>query len=364
MAITGSGTSFDPYIPTTWTEFLQCTTTDGIYTKLPDGGGEFNMLDYYPNGEVHNIPLRGFINGNGWKIKNAKVTNTSGSAGYYGFILTGRNGDGGGCLSNMDFINFEVNANGIAATGSGSSATASAALFTCIQQMHNFVEYCRFLGKVKTNDIYTVNSEIACIFDKTNYQQRIYDCAFNIELIGTSLITYGTNWQAYIEYGNIKVKSNDWEFYGGFYNCYIQGECVGVASFSQSNYYVFSTTVFNADIGSQGFRMDYGLPLNVVVNTDKFTGALLTGMIGATTSELKSESDMNAKGFTISNDPTAETLWHISATKNNGFPYVPIMLDIPEYVPDSYYGEDKLPAMYYGNIPIYKAYYGSTQIEN
>ena len=333
MAITGSGTSADPYKPTTWSEFLQCTTTDGKYTELPEGGGTFDMEDYYTGGEVHNIPLRGFINGNGWVIKNAKVTNTSGSAGYYGFIISGR--DDKGRLSHLDFIDFTIDSNDVAATGiGGARATASAGLLVCgiTSATGCIMNYCRFLGTITSNQMYAVSGEYSVIIDKTYMSETIEVCSFNLEIHKVATIALGTNWQAALKWCNIRAKTYDeCNLYGCFYYCYIEGDVYAVYGFSHIT--SFLKTVINATVGSGGFHMDYGQMSSVLVNTDKYSGELPTGAIGATTTEMKSETDLDTKGFTISNDPTATTDWHIDPNRNGGFPYVPVMLDIPENPP-------------------------------
>lgn len=368
MAIPGSGTSTDPYKPTTWQEFLQCTTTDNVYTELPEGGGVFDMTDYYTDGEVHNIPLRGFINGNGWVIKNAKVTNTSGTYSYYGFITSGYASYGN--IENLDFIDFKVDSNGVAANmTSNTQQRVSAALLAPANRNYTgcLLKYCRFLGTLTGNQPYSVSREYVAIVDMTFYSTTIEVCSFNLTLTGDGSITQGTNWQAGLKYCNIRAidSENNTEFYGCFYNCYIEGDVPKIASYSHVTN--FERTVINADISADSFRMDYGQAYTVLVNTDKFDGTLLTGMIGATTAEMKSKTDLDAKGFTISTDPAATTAWHINPNKNHGFPYIPIMLDIPESEPpvttsNIYLGSDRLTKVYCGDTQVAKVYCGDSQL--
>lgn len=335
MAITGSGTQADPYRPTNWEEFLQCTTADNKYTELPDGGGTFDMEEYYAGGEVHNIPLRGFINGNGWQIKNAKVTNTSGTYSYYGFITSGFGNYGR--IENLDFIDFTIDSNGVAANmTNNTNQRVSAALLAPANTNYTgcLLRYSRFLGTLTGNQSFSVSREYVAIVDMTFYSTTIEVCSFNLTLTGDGSITQGTNWQAGLKYCNIRAtcSGNNTEFYGCFYYCYIEGDVPKIASYS--NVTNFEKTVINANISADSFRIDYGQANMVLVNTDKFDGTLLTGMIGATTNEMKSKTDLDAKGFTISTDPTATTAWHLNPTRNNGFPYIPVMLDIPESAPN------------------------------
>ena len=334
MAITGSGTSADPYKPTTWEEFLQCTASDNNYTELPEGGGVFDMRDYYTDGEVNNISLRGYINGNGWVIKNAKVTNTSGTYGYYGFVISGN--EDYGRIEHLDFIDFIVDSNGVAGhmTGNSSQRVSTSLLASArTSGRGTLIRYCRFLGSLEAAQRFSVGQEYNTILDITYMSGYIDVCSFNLTFNGDGSITQGTNWQAGIRYCNIRAtfENNDYELYGCFYYCYIEGSASGIAGFSHT--IAFQNTVINADI-SGGFRMDYGRMSSVLVNTDKYSGTLPTGTIGATTTEMKSKNDLDSKGFTISTDPTATTDWHIDPNRNNGFPYIPVMLDIPELAPN------------------------------
>ena len=68
--MTGTGTQQDPFKPTSWPELLSVSTSNTVFIELPQGGGTFNMNDYYPEGIVQTIILKGNINGNGWTIKN------------------------------------------------------------------------------------------------------------------------------------------------------------------------------------------------------------------------------------------------------------------------------------------------------
>jgi len=180
-------------------------------------------------------------------------------------------------------------------------------------------------------------------------------CSFNLTFNGDGSITNGVNWQAGIRYCNIRAtyENNDYELYGAFYYCYIEGNVSGIAGFSYIT--TFQKTVINADI-SGGFRLDYGQMSSVLVNTDKYSGTLPTGTIGATTIEMKSKSDLDSKGFIISTDSAATTDWHIDPNRNNGFPYIPVMLDIPENppppptgVPFYYDGNQMTEVIYNGN---------------
>ena len=67
----GTGTQADPYIPTTWDEFVTAIGTSGAYVSLPEGGGQFNMNEIAPEGGVTVNTHCTSISGNDWEIINA-----------------------------------------------------------------------------------------------------------------------------------------------------------------------------------------------------------------------------------------------------------------------------------------------------
>lgn len=70
MAITGSGTSSDPYIVTTWGELVQAAKQDGKYIEFPREPGTINIEEEYGKNEPPELEIRSgaHINGNGWTI--------------------------------------------------------------------------------------------------------------------------------------------------------------------------------------------------------------------------------------------------------------------------------------------------------
>lgn len=67
----GTGTQVDPYIPTTWNEFVTAIGTSGAYVELPEGGGVFDMDEIAPEGGFSvNISCIS-LSGNNWEIRNA-----------------------------------------------------------------------------------------------------------------------------------------------------------------------------------------------------------------------------------------------------------------------------------------------------
>lgn len=65
----GTGTQADPYIPTTWDEFVTAIGTSGAYVSLPEGGGTFDMNEIAPEGLANSVSVNcAQIDGSGWII--------------------------------------------------------------------------------------------------------------------------------------------------------------------------------------------------------------------------------------------------------------------------------------------------------
>lgn len=67
----GTGTQTDPYIPTTWDEFVTAIGISGAYVELPEGGGVFDMDEIDPEGGFMVYIKCVSILGNDWEIRNA-----------------------------------------------------------------------------------------------------------------------------------------------------------------------------------------------------------------------------------------------------------------------------------------------------
>lgn len=68
--MTGSGTSTDPYIVSTWGELVQAVKTAGMYVEFPKEPGTINIEEEYGKNEPPELEIYSGanINGNGWTI--------------------------------------------------------------------------------------------------------------------------------------------------------------------------------------------------------------------------------------------------------------------------------------------------------
>lgn len=281
MAITGTGTQADPYKPTTWEEFLSCTATDGIYTELPEGGGTFDMNDYYPEGITTEIPLRGFINGNGWVIKNARYEGS-----LWAFVMS--QGSSSGQIKSLNFEDFRVTTN-----GGNACLIAVSGYYMYSGRM---LEQCKFSGRCDT-----FSGSYSSVLYGGGYTSEVYRCSFNIEYSGVFSPEASGNWMTQFKYCNFRLKDLD----AGstviptlcLNNSYLEGDMYGLSCLTTSGI-VTTESVVNANI-SGTIRNEYAAGSKALVNTDKYSGTLPSGCIGVTTEQLTDAEYLASIGFPI-----------------------------------------------------------------
>jgi hypothetical protein len=273
--MTGTGTQADPFKPTTWEEFLSCTTSDGVYTELPEGGGTFDMNDYYPEGITEIIPLRGFINGNGWTIKNAYYRGSR-----YAFEMS--TSDSYGKITELNFLNFRFEATGTGAALIGtSSGTYVGQAFTL----------CQFSGRIeRVQGAY-------CAVTLGGYTSTHFRCSYNLEFSGQASVDTG-NFCAVSKYCNIVIRSLDSasRFYLMPDNSYVSGSAYPLMLMTVGG----GQTIYSVlDVEASSIGFETGSATMTLVNTDKYTGALPSGCIGVTTAQLKDAEYLSSLGFPI-----------------------------------------------------------------
>ena len=274
--MTGTGTQADPYKPTTWAEFLSCTTAESVYTELPVGGGVFDMNTYYPEGIPATIPLKGFINGNGWEIRNAYWEKDQAA-----FQLSSN--ETYGYIENLNFINGRVNGK----TGH-SGLIGSYALDYSGKPLRN----CKLSGRVERN------GADYCTFTRFGNQATLFECSMNLMLVDKNCTIdaneYYDNCTA--KYCKLELDMPEKFYSSGLCvrldNSYITGHI--------SHFYLRTSTTSVFDCEIDDFLTQYqGTSTNVLVNTDKFTGTLPSGCIGVTTAQLKDAAYLSSIGFPI-----------------------------------------------------------------
>lgn len=280
MAITGTGTQTDPYRPETWEEVLQCTSTDSIYTVLPQNT-VFDMNDYFPDGiPTGGIILRGFIDGNGSSIINAHY---EGSA--RAIIMSQYESNGN--IRNLKFLNFYLKATRTAATLIGVTSEV--------------VDNARFYGQAFYNCIFSglvaATSNVSyCAVTQVSDAGSISRCAYNITCIASGANLDTGNYTALNKNCNIRL---DHIGVGSFAvdNCYMEGKISHCDINSISANAPSNSSVLN--IESDSITASRSNPSMILVNTERYAETIPTGMNGVTDTQLKDADYLRSLGFPI-----------------------------------------------------------------
>lgn len=274
--MTGTGTQANPYVPATWEEFISCTD-DSVYVELPTGGGTFDMNDYYPEGITSTINIKGFINGNGWTIKNAAAYTSTPAFRMSSTSSLGK-------IQNLNFLNFRR---------AYSPAQHSSLIEGSGGYNGEAFRNCRFSGMLENYNAY--NSDAYAEIILLGQYATIERCSFNIITRGTGRInvSQSTNWNAILSNCNIVIAGECNLFGFQSINSYISGT-VGRIEFINSPYDsvvdCVATSISNYT-GSKGHH--------IIVNTDKYTGSLPYLCIGVSTEEMNDADYLASIGFPI-----------------------------------------------------------------
>lgn len=279
MAITGTGTQADPYLPETWEEILQCTSSDNVYTTFPQNA-IFDMNNYYPDGiGTGEIVFRGFIDGNGSVIKNACYNGDARA-----IIMS--DSDTKGKIINLDFLNFYFKATRRGATLIGvTSAAVDNATFSG-EAFYN----CRFSGLLSSTDV------DYCAITQCGYNGYISCCSYNIKAISRGCNLDTGNFVAQHRNCNIMYEAA----YGAqmaLADCYVEGSATELNIYSKGSSQSSNTSILNFAADSiTGTRTYQNM---ILVNTDRYSGTLPTGFIGVTDAQLKDAGYLSSIGFPI-----------------------------------------------------------------
>lgn len=159
--MTRTGTQADPYVPTTWAEFVTAIGTSGAYVSVPEGT-VWDMNEIQPTGVGTLTVAAARIIGNGAEIKNLLFNGG-------GFDFTANT-----AISNMKFTNF--------------LAENSSTVFKC-QSFQNHVypslSLVTISGKLVESHLFQAN------YGSYTQQITLSRCAVNAEFSGESAFIFG-----------------------------------------------------------------------------------------------------------------------------------------------------------------------------
>ena len=159
--MTGSGTQADPYIPTTWAEFVTAIGTSSAYVSVPEGT-VWDMNEIQPTGYSSAIEWKALrVDGNNAQIKNLYFYSTG------RFIMPNANY---AAIYNIKFLNFLIE---------DSALVDTSAYYNYSVPFYS----CSFSGKLINGALSKSNSG-----NDNNRQISFRQCSMNLELSGNSAI--------------------------------------------------------------------------------------------------------------------------------------------------------------------------------
>lgn len=184
--MTGSGTQNDPYICSTWAELQSVTgATAQNYIQMAEVPAQQKIIDFLeiqPDGFAETVYLHGFIDFNGWTLKNFYSASPT-TAISIGGHMSGGSDRGGGMLKNLKMKNFFHIAN-------SPSTTQLPIRFLSYTAAANDIEIinCTFTGELNYNNILpsgaVVYAESFISYNGSPYDSehiKISNSAFNVK---------------------------------------------------------------------------------------------------------------------------------------------------------------------------------------
>lgn len=268
MAMTGTGTSADPFVPTNWGELKTACATANAYISLP-ANGSWDMNEQYPTG-VPAITSNGtaHISGNGFTIDNLYAENIIVFSGTF-------------AISNLDVPSMKLK---------GSSFLAPA-------DSNSTFENVRLSGEL--------NDSMVCYTANVNRTIKFRRCSMNYNLVGNAKMCVTGNYMPNMEFTHSHIELKGTTSHSS--PCYIK---LGMNSKLSGNltstnngqvYLSENSTDSVVDIGLSGFTTvtgynPYRYP--IVVNASKVgTATVYANFISATAEQMKDADWLSEHGF-------------------------------------------------------------------
>lgn len=263
----GDGTQGNPYIVTTWAEFLIATGTSNAYVEL---GNDIDMNEELPDGVMSTVDMNcAELDGNGYEIRNAYFIES-------GCIKTGLRF---GKMKNFKLINFY-------------DARTSSAKGGTIYHQYGTIENLTISG-------YVLSISKSAIFSPG--RRKIKGLSANIDGLGGRLSGDGSGYPLDIENGNIYINGGSIQSVN-LKNSYVNGKIDYLWLISSSSYEESSASIIDAEVKTQFAGQNSQIA--VVYNSDKVSPSLaVTGkFIPVTTEQLADAAYLRSVGFPIGVD--------------------------------------------------------------
>lgn len=263
--MTGTGTQADPYIVTTWAEFVTATQTSGAYIKQ---GADIDMNVQQPQGISQVVNMRcAEFDGNGHEIKNAYFIENGQLFLTVGF----------GNLKRLKLINFY-------------SASTSNAV---INELFGVISDLEISGFILNETQTAVSGD----------RKAINGLSANIECHGVAFGGSSDTNALEISNGNINIDGGGSVNCVYINNCHITGKINNIhMTFKYDGRIAPNVCIIDADISG---RVDtYAAGIQIYINSDRISpeAYIQENFNQATTEQLHDAAYLRAQGFPIGVD--------------------------------------------------------------
>lgn len=256
--MTGSGTQANPYIVSTWSDFITAATisTDTYIEFVPNTVIDLNNVQ--PEGFSSALSLAGHIDGKNSVIKNLVVND------QYGRIFEVSGLD----MKNISFLNMRGYRN----------------IFKRVMSTSSLTLYkCQFSGRLDSPDNIIYMSRGSCS-----------RCSFTLEVHGSENVRFNWDSDYPVQYCRIDISGTNTGSYisiGNVSNCYVTGKhSTKIKVYGSTNVVDFTAPAFGSDSFSS----------NILVNSDKCSSIQsLSGVHAVTSAQLIDASYLSSIGFPI-----------------------------------------------------------------
>lgn len=256
--MTGSGTQANPYIVSTWSDFIAAATIsfDTYIEFVPNTVIDLNNVQ--PEGFSSALSLAGHIDGKNSVIKNLVVNDPYGRI----FDVSGLD------LKNISFLNMR----GSRKIFERQMSTSSLTLYKC-----------QFSGRLDSPDDIIYMSRGSCS-----------RCSFTLEVHGSGNVLFNWDSDYSVQYCRIDISGTNTGSYiniGNVSNCYITGKhSTKIEAYGSTNVVDFTAPAFESD----------SFASNILVNSDKCSSIQsLSGVHAVTSAQLIDASYLSSIGFPI-----------------------------------------------------------------
>lgn len=274
--MTGNGSLTNPYIVSTWAEFLS-VCYNSKYVKFADDVGVVDFSQEYPDGINKVINIEANVDGNGCEFRNILFTGKS-----FNRMFHVNN-----TIANLNFTNLKVSGNNLTLFHLKHLSDIYGRAFFPYGNFENCTFQCELDGN--NSQIFGYGLDVAANID-VSYKNVLWGCNFQTKLLGDNtgishnLNSFATNCTFDIDASGLNTTSQDILSGLMLQNCFIQGSLKGLmlrgddrSDSGTEPIYQAGYTIINADSTSDILTDEYAR--KIIVNKSRASyGSYITGV--------------------------------------------------------------------------------------